>query len=109
MVLDTPDTPTIATLVESLNGYDWASVGVAEPPAFTAADTLKNVVFKTKAPAAAEWELLVVGRARRPRGRPEAAGRPAGAGRGGAGRRRRIWPASRAWSRATSARSCWPS
>jgi prolyl-tRNA synthetase len=61
VVLDTPDTPTIATLVESLNGYDWTSVGVAEPPAFSAADTLKNVVLKTKAPGAEEWELLVVG------------------------------------------------
>jgi prolyl-tRNA synthetase len=61
VVLDTPDTPTIATLVDALNGYDWASVGVSEPPTFTAADTLKNVVFKTKVPAAADWELLVVG------------------------------------------------
>jgi prolyl-tRNA synthetase len=61
VVLDTPDTPTIATLVESLNGYDWASVGVAEPPTFSAADTLKNVVLRTKAPGASEWELLVVG------------------------------------------------
>ena len=61
VLLDTPDTPTIATLVESLNGYDWASVGVASAPTFSAADTLKNVVFKTKAPAAEEWELLVVG------------------------------------------------
>jgi prolyl-tRNA synthetase len=61
VVLDTPDTPTIATLVASLNDYDWASVGVSESPTFTAADTLKNVVFKTKAPAAADWELLVVG------------------------------------------------
>jgi prolyl-tRNA synthetase len=61
VVLDTPDTPTIATLVESLNNYDWASAGVTSSPTFSAADTLKNVVFKTKAPAAAEWELLVVG------------------------------------------------
>jgi len=60
VVLDTPDTPTIATLVESLNGYDWAAAGVAEPPTFTAADTLKNVVLRTKAPGG-EWELLVVG------------------------------------------------
>src|SRR5437764_1110647 len=28
---------------------------------FTAADTLKNVVVKTRAPGAADWELLVVG------------------------------------------------
>lgn len=61
VVLDTPDTPTIATLVDSLNGYDWSSAGVTEPPAFTAADTLKNVVFKTRQPGASEWELLVVG------------------------------------------------
>ena len=61
VVLDTPDTPTIATLVDSLNGYDWASVGVADAPTFTAADTLKNVVFKTRQPGADEWELLVVG------------------------------------------------
>jgi len=44
MELDTPDTPTIATLVDALNGYDWAAAGVAQPSAFTAADTLKNVV-----------------------------------------------------------------
>ena len=61
VVLDTPDTPTIATLVDSLNGYDWASVGVGSPPTFTAADTLKNVVLRTKAPGASDWELLVVG------------------------------------------------
>lgn len=61
VVLDTPDTPTIATLVDSLNGYDWAWAGVADPPAFSAADTLKNVVFKTHQPGASEWELLVVG------------------------------------------------
>ncbi|HEX4728002.1 MAG TPA: proline--tRNA ligase, partial [Jatrophihabitans sp.] len=61
VVLDTPDTPTIATLVDSLNGYDWASAGVTDAPAFTAADTLKNVVFKTHQPGASEWELLVVG------------------------------------------------
>jgi prolyl-tRNA synthetase len=61
VVLDTPDTPTIATLVDSLNGYDWSSAGVTDPPAFTAADTLKNVVFKTRQPGARDWELLVVG------------------------------------------------
>ena len=32
IVLDTPDTPTIATLVEALNGYDWASAGVTDAP-----------------------------------------------------------------------------
>jgi prolyl-tRNA synthetase len=61
VVLDTPDTPTIATLMDSLSGYDWSKAGVAEAPAFTAADTLKNVVFKTRQPGASEWELLVVG------------------------------------------------
>ena len=52
-VLDTPDTPTIATLVDRLNDLDLGRV-------FTAADTLKNVVVKTKAPGGA-WELLVLG------------------------------------------------
>jgi prolyl-tRNA synthetase len=51
-VLDTPDTPTIDTLVERMNelGYE-----------ITAADTLKNVVLRTHAPGADGWELLVVG------------------------------------------------
>jgi prolyl-tRNA synthetase len=53
-VLDTPDTPTIATLVERLNALDLGRN-------FTPADTLKNVVMKTKRPGASEWELLVVG------------------------------------------------
>ncbi|HEY2044924.1 MAG TPA: proline--tRNA ligase [Jatrophihabitans sp.] len=54
-VLDTPDTPTIATLVARLNSMP--ELGRE----FTAAGTLKNVVLKTKAPGAHEWELLVVG------------------------------------------------
>jgi prolyl-tRNA synthetase len=58
VVLDTPDTPTIATLVERLNEISVAELGGAT---FTAADTLKNVVLRTKAPAADKWELLVVG------------------------------------------------
>ena len=53
-VLDTPDTPTIDSLVTRLNELDLGRE-------FTAADTLKNVVLKTLAPGAAEWELLVVG------------------------------------------------
>jgi prolyl-tRNA synthetase len=53
-VLDTPDTPTIDTLVDRLN-----SLGLART--FTAADTLKNVVLRTTAPGAKEWELLIVG------------------------------------------------
>ena len=52
-VLDTPDTPTIDTLVTRLNSLDLGR-------SFTAADTLKNVVVKTRAPGGT-WELLVVG------------------------------------------------
>jgi prolyl-tRNA synthetase len=52
--LDTPDTPTIDTLVARLNAMDRGRT-------FTAADTLKNVVLKTRAPGATSWELLVVG------------------------------------------------
>ncbi|MCW2600393.1 MAG: proline--tRNA ligase [Frankiales bacterium] len=50
-VLDTPDTPTIDSLVELLRskGYD-----------LTAADTLKNVVVQLKQPTG-ERELLVIG------------------------------------------------
>jgi len=54
-VLDTPDTPTIDTLVERLN-----QLGLRDEP-FTGADTLKNVVLRTHAPGADGWELLVVG------------------------------------------------
>ena len=54
VVLDTPDTPTIDTLVERMNTLDLGR-------AFTAADTLKNVVLKTKAPSSDKWELLIVG------------------------------------------------
>ncbi len=51
-VLDTPDTPTIETLVARMNelGHDT-----------TAADTLKNVVLRTRAPGETDWTLLVVG------------------------------------------------
>jgi prolyl-tRNA synthetase len=52
-VLDTPDTPTIETLVARLNAMDLGR-------SFTAADTLKNVVLVTRAPGG-DWELLVVG------------------------------------------------
>ena len=52
LVLDTPDTPTIDTLVERMNELGHPT---------TAADTLKNVVLRTLAPGADEWELLVVG------------------------------------------------
>ncbi|GAB3555779.1 prolyl-tRNA synthetase [Actinopolyspora lacussalsi] len=50
----TPDTPTIETLVEFLNSESGQRT-------FTAADTLKNVLVKTRAPGAEDWELLGVG------------------------------------------------
>src|SRR3954468_3936966 len=51
-VLDTPDTPTIDTLVAVVRqqGFD-----------VDASATLKNVVLKTRAPGGDAWELLVVG------------------------------------------------
>ncbi|TFV56527.1 proline--tRNA ligase [Mycobacterium sp. PS03-16] len=57
VVHDTPDAPTIATLV------DWANS--ADLPSFagrtvTAADTLKNVLLKVRQPGG-EWELLAIG------------------------------------------------
>ncbi len=54
-VLDTPDTPTIDTLVARLN-----ELGLRDEP-YTGADTFKNVVLRTREPGAPEWELLVVG------------------------------------------------
>jgi prolyl-tRNA synthetase len=53
-VLDTPDTPTIDTLVTLLNtmGFDRE---------ITAADTLKNVVVKVTLPGARKPDVLVVG------------------------------------------------
>jgi prolyl-tRNA synthetase len=53
-VHDTPDTPTIETLVDCFNG-----LGLGRE--FTAADTLKNVVLRTKAPGEKDWQLLIVG------------------------------------------------
>ncbi|MBB4910455.1 proline--tRNA ligase [Actinophytocola algeriensis] len=50
----TPGTPTIETLVTFLNKADLGRE-------FTAADTLKNVLLKTRAPGADKWELLAVG------------------------------------------------
>ncbi|AUS80184.1 proline--tRNA ligase [Actinoalloteichus sp. AHMU CJ021] len=50
----TPDTPTIDSLVGFLN-----SAGLGR--SFTAADTLKNVLVKTRQPGAKDWELLAVG------------------------------------------------
>jgi prolyl-tRNA synthetase len=49
----TPDTPTIETLVDFLN-----KAGLGRT--FTAADTLKNVMLKTRAPGEDKWELLAV-------------------------------------------------
>lgn len=53
-MLDTPDTPTIDSLVERLNALDLGRT-------FTPADTLKNVVLKTRSPGETDWEPLVVG------------------------------------------------
>jgi prolyl-tRNA synthetase len=53
-VLDTPDTPTIETLVARLDELDLGR-------AFMAADTLKNVVLKTREPGHSDWTLLVIG------------------------------------------------
>jgi prolyl-tRNA synthetase len=52
-ILDTPDTPTIDSLVLRLNELGIGSL--------TAADTLKNVVLRTHTPGAEGWELLVIG------------------------------------------------
>jgi prolyl-tRNA synthetase len=54
VVHHTPDTPTIETLVNFLNAADLGRT-------FTAADTLKNVLLKTRAPGEDKWELLAVG------------------------------------------------
>ncbi|MGH3771775.1 MAG: proline--tRNA ligase [Pseudonocardiaceae bacterium] len=53
-VLHTPGTPTIDTLVDHLNG---AGLGRA----FSAVDTLKNVLVKTRKPGAQQWALLGIG------------------------------------------------
>jgi prolyl-tRNA synthetase len=50
----TPDTPTIVALVDFLNN---AALGRT----FNAADTLKNVLLKTRQPGKSEWELLAIG------------------------------------------------
>ncbi len=49
----TPNTPTIETLVDFLNAADLGRT-------FTAADTLKNVMVKTRMPGEDKWELLAV-------------------------------------------------
>ncbi len=56
-VHDTPDTPTIATLVDWANSAELEQFSGRE---VTAADTLKNVLLKTREPGG-EWELLAVG------------------------------------------------
>ncbi|WP_414940763.1 proline--tRNA ligase [Amycolatopsis sp. cmx-11-51] len=50
----TPNTPTIESLVAFLNAADLGRT-------FTAADTLKNVLVKTRRPGAKEWDLLAIG------------------------------------------------
>nr|A1UER2.1 RecName: Full=Proline--tRNA ligase; AltName: Full=Prolyl-tRNA synthetase; Short=ProRS [Mycobacterium sp. KMS]Q1BAA0.1 RecName: Full=Proline--tRNA ligase; AltName: Full=Prolyl-tRNA synthetase; Short=ProRS [Mycobacterium sp. MCS] len=57
VVYDTPDAPTIATLVDWANGADLPNFAGR---AVTAADTLKNVLVKVREPGG-EWELLAVG------------------------------------------------
>ncbi|WP_027499365.1 proline--tRNA ligase [Rhodococcus sp. UNC363MFTsu5.1] len=52
-VYDTPDTPTIESLVDWANGADLGKT-------VTAADTLKNIMVKTRVPGG-EWELLGIG------------------------------------------------
>lgn len=56
-ILDTPDTATIAALVDALNTHPQ----LLDRRTFTAADTLKNLVVKTRSPGATEWELAVIG------------------------------------------------
>ncbi|MBM7775894.1 prolyl-tRNA synthetase [Actinokineospora baliensis] len=53
-VHNTPGTPTIDSLVDFLNKADLGRE-------FTAADTLKNVLFKVRLPGATDWTLLAVG------------------------------------------------
>ncbi|WP_149359948.1 proline--tRNA ligase [Lolliginicoccus suaedae] len=57
-VHDTPGTPTIATLVDWANSSEEVVERLGRP--VTAADTLKNVLVKTRLPGG-EWELLAVG------------------------------------------------
>ncbi|MFC8619439.1 proline--tRNA ligase [Micromonospora purpureochromogenes] len=55
-VHDTPETPTIASLVELAN-----TRRLADREDWTAADTLKNVVLSVRRPGAESAELLVIG------------------------------------------------
>ncbi|MGI5491743.1 proline--tRNA ligase [Microtetraspora malaysiensis] len=52
-VLDTPDTPTIESLVEYVNEHHGLGI--------TAADTLKNIVVKVRTPGSDKAEVLVIG------------------------------------------------
>ena len=54
VVHDTPDTPTIDALVA-------VARDLLPDRDYTAADTLKNVMLKTRLPGAPEWQLLGVG------------------------------------------------
>jgi prolyl-tRNA synthetase len=84
-VEDTPDTPTIETLVALSN--DRADLRRDDRP-WTAADTLKNVVVKLCTPTVgpSRWPSAC----RRPRGRPQAPRRAGRPGRGGAVHRDRL-------------------
>jgi prolyl-tRNA synthetase len=53
-VLDTPDTPTIGSLVTRLNQLPLGRE-------FSGADTLKCVVLRTREPGEKDWDLLVIG------------------------------------------------
>ena len=89
VVHDTPDTPTIATLVE------WANaVGLGRT--VTAADTLKNVLLKVRA---ARRRVGTAGRrrARRPRGRRQAPRCRAGPGGVRDCSTMRTSPSTRSW------------
>lgn len=57
-VYDTPDTPTIDSLVDWANGATGVSNEASKT--VTAADTLKNIMVKTRVPGG-EWELLGIG------------------------------------------------
>ena len=91
-VLDTPDTPTIDTLVDAAE-----RAGPAADEPFTGADTLKNVVLRDARAGRGRMGAAGRRRARRPRGRPQADRRPARAGRGRAGRAGRPGAGARSW------------
>ncbi|ART70944.1 proline--tRNA ligase [Mycobacterium dioxanotrophicus] len=57
VVHDTPNTPTIATLVDWANSAGLEQFSGRE---VTAADTLKNLLLKTREPGK-DWELLAIG------------------------------------------------